>query len=98
MKKVALILLMDFLLASNVFSYTIITDPNVFYAFFEKPTKIIDFTELQDGTSYNSIQKQIKSNTSPAYEPDCINIRPGDFEALTVLSSAFSNAWSFQGN
>ena len=55
MKKVTLILLINLALASNVFSYSVITDPNVFYAFFEKPAKVIDFAELKDGTSYNNI-------------------------------------------
>ena len=97
MKKVAFIFVMDFLLASSAFSYTIITDPNVFYAFFEKPKEIIDFTKLKDGTSYVSIQEQFRSNASHAYEPDCINSRQSDFEALTVFPGAFSDEWSFKG-
>ena len=97
MKKVTLIILINFVLASNVFSYTVITDPNVFYAFFEKPAEVIDFTVLKDGTSYNGIPDGFEPNSPKASETDCINSRAGDFKSLTVEPSAFSNAWSFQG-
>ncbi len=97
MKKVTLILLINFVLASNVFSYTVITDPNVFYAFFEKPAKVIDFAELKDGTSYNNISGKFEPDSFKVSEPGCINDRAGDFKALTVGPSAFSNTWSFQG-
>jgi hypothetical protein len=97
MKKVALILLINFVLASNAFAYTVITDPNVFYVFFEKPAKVVDFTELKDGTSYSNIQDRLEPNAAMASDPGCINHRPGDFKSLTVGPSAFSNAWSFLG-
>ena len=97
MKKVTLTILINLALVSNAFSYTAITDPNLFYSFFEKPAKIIDFTELKDGTSYNNISKTFEPHIPKASEPDCINIRAGDFNALTVRSSAFSNTWYFQG-
>jgi hypothetical protein len=90
-------MLINFALAPNVSSYTVITDPNVFYAFFEKPAKVIDFTELKDGTAYHSIPGRFESDNSKISETDCINNRTGDFVALTVGPSAFSNAWSFQG-
>ena len=90
-------MLINFALTSNVFSYTVITDPNVFYAFFEKPAKVIDFTELKDGTAYHSIPGRFESDNSKISETDCIKNRTGDFVALTVEPSAFSNAWSFQG-
>ena len=86
------------MLASNVFSYSVITDPNVFYAFFEKPTKVIDFTELKDGTSYNNIPGRLEPDTFEVPEPDCINNQATDIKALTVWSNAFSNAWSFRGS
>lgn len=97
MKKVILIILINFALASNVFSYTVITDPNVFYAFFEKPERIIDFTELKDGTAYKSIPGRFEGETLRGTEPNCINKHIEDYNALAVWPNAFSNAWSFQG-
>ena len=98
MKKVALILFINLVLASNVFSYTVITDPGVFYAFFEKPAKVLDFAELKDGTSYSHIQGRSEPESIKAFEPGCINRRPGDLKTLTVGPDAFSNAWSFLGS
>ena len=98
MKKVTLILLINFALASNVFSYSVITDPNVFYAFFEKPAKVIDFTELKDGTAYKSIPGRLEPDTSKGTDPDCITNQPEGIKALTVWSNAFSNTWSFRGS
>ena len=98
MKKVALILLINLVLASNVFSYTVITDPGVFYAFFEKPAKVLDFAELKDGTSYSHIQERSEPEPIKAFEPGCINHRSGDLKTLTVGPDAFSNAWSFLGS
>jgi hypothetical protein len=83
--------------ASNVFAYTAITDPNVFYSFFEKPAKIIDFAELKDGTSYDNITDRVEPDIPEASEPNCINNHTGYLNALTVGPSAFSNTWSFQG-
>jgi hypothetical protein len=97
-KKMTLVLLINFVLASNVFSYSVITDPNVFYAFFEQPAKVIDFTELKDGTSYHNIPGRLETDTFEVSEPDCINNQAGDIKALTVWSNAFSNAWSFRGS
>jgi hypothetical protein len=96
-KKVTLIILINFALASNVFSYAVITDPNVFYAFFEKPAKIIDFTKLKDGTSYKNIPGRFEPDTFKVSELDCIKNHAGDLKALTVWPTAFSNAWSFLG-
>jgi hypothetical protein len=96
-KKVTLTILINFAVASNVFAYTAITDPNVFYSFFEKPAKIIDFVELKDGTSYDNITGSAETDIPEASEPDCINNRAGNLNALTVRSNAFSNSWSFQG-
>ena len=97
MKKAVLILPLVLLLASNAFSFTVITDPNVFYAFYEKPTEVINFTELKDGTPYATIQAKLKSNASHSSEPECLTSRTGDIEALTVLPGAFSKVWSFKG-
>jgi hypothetical protein len=96
-KKVTLTILINFAVASNVFAYTAITDPNVFYSFFEKPANIIDFAELKDGTSYDNITGRAEMDIPEASEPNCINNRAGDLNTLTVRSSAFSNTWSFQG-
>jgi hypothetical protein len=96
-KKVTLTILINLALASNAFTYTAITDPNLFYSFFEKPAKIIDFTELKDGTPYDNISGAFEPSTPKASEPDCINNREGSINALTVRSNAFSNTWSFQG-
>ena len=97
MKKVTLTILMNFAVASNISAYTAITDPNVFYSFFEKPAKIIDFAVLKDGTSYDNITDRVEPDIPEASEPNCINKRAGNLNALTVRPSAFSNAWSFQG-
>ena len=97
MKKVTLIILINLALVSHSFSYTAITDPDLFYSFFENPTKIIDFTELKDGTSFNNISKTFELHISKASELDCISSRAENFNALTVRSSAFSNTWYFQG-
>ena len=97
MKKVTFIILINFVLASNVFSYTVITDPNVFYTFFEKPAKIIDFSELKDGSSYRSLPGRFERDTFETSESDCINTHAEDLKALKVGPSAFSNAWSFLG-
>jgi len=96
-KKVTLTILINFAVASNVFAYTAIKDPNVFYSFFEKPAKIIDFAELKDGTSYENITDHVEPDIPEASEPNCIDNRAGNLSALTVRSSAFSNTWSFQG-
>ena len=98
MKKSIFIIFINFVLASNSFSYTVITDPSVFYAFFENPAKVLDFTELKDGTSYTNIQNRSGPNHSKASETDCINHRPEDLNAMTVGPGAFSNAWSFLGS
>ena len=97
MKKGILIIFINFMLASNGFSYTIITDPNVFYAFFEKPARVIDFSELKDGTSYDSIPGKFEPDSHQTAEPNCINKQTEDYNALAVWPNAFSNAWSFQG-
>ena len=98
MKKVALIIFINIVLASNVFSYAVITDPDVFYAFFEKPARIIDFTELKDGTSYHNIPAIFEPDSWTVSEPGCINNRTEDKRALTVWPNAFSNDWFFQGS
>ena len=97
MKKVVLTILINFAMASNVCAYTTIKDPNVFYSFFEKPAKIIDFAELKDGTLYGNVTDRVELDIPEGSEPNCINNRAGNLNALTVGPSAFSNTWSFQG-
>jgi len=103
MKKLALALLMGFLMIPSAFSFTIIKDPKVFYSFFENPKKIFSFIQLKDGTSYDSIPNRFKSNSFNASETDCLISDTGDdnsldgFKALAVRPNAFSNAWSFMG-
>ncbi len=97
MKKVTLTILINFAVASNVFAYTVIKDPDVFYSFFEKPAKIIDFAQLKDGTLYGNLTNRVELDIPEASEPNCINNRAGILNALTVRPSAFSNTWSFTG-
>ena len=49
MGRLTLALLMVLLPTQSAFSYTII-DVDLFYAFYEKSNRIIDFTEFKDGT------------------------------------------------
>jgi len=73
----------------------------VFYSFFEKPKKIIEFTKLKDGTPYDGIPDRFKPNKYYVSELDCLIIGTGEhneaggFEALAVRPGSFSNAWSF---
>ena len=97
MKKAGFIFSIILFLAPNAFSFTMITDPQVFYAFFEKPTKTINFTELKDGTSYGTLQRQLASKISPDSESDCLNPSGAGLEAVPVLPGAFSDHWFFKG-
>ena len=101
MKKLLLILLFGYVLVPRVFSYSIITDPDVFYSFFEKPMTTIEFTKLKDGTSYDKIRYQIIPDLFTASEPQCSIIDNGDINItgshnrIPVRSDAFSDSWSF---
>ena len=103
MKKQALAVLMGFMLTPSAFAYTIITEPDVFYSFFEKPKMILEFTELKDGTVFDSTGDGLKANSFYAGAPDCLTngsegFHRGDgFDALAVRTNAFSNVWSFMG-
>ena len=103
MKKMCLAMVICFVVVPSAFSYTIISDPNVFYSFFEKPKKIIEFTNLKDGTPYDGIPDKFRPNKYYVSEPDCLIIgtgeydKAGGFEALAVRPGSFSNAWSFMG-
>ena len=101
MKKIVLILLISFMTAPGVFSYSIITDPDVFYSFFEKPMTTIEFSRLKDGTSYENIRYRIEPDSFAASEPQCSIIGKGDIpfagndNSISVRSDAFSDEWSF---
>ena len=101
MKKLILILLISLITAPRVLSYSIITDPEVFYSFFEKPLTTIEFTNLKDGTSYEKIQYRIKPDAIAVLEPQCTIIDNGDIHftggenIISVGSDAFSDDWSF---
>jgi len=101
LKKLVLILLISFMMVPRVFSYSIITDPDVFYSFFENPLTTIEFSKLKDGTSYEKIQYRIKPDTVAVSEPQCSMIGKGDIHSIgsensiSVRSDAFSDDWSF---
>ena len=101
MKKLVLILLISFMLVPRGFSYSIITDPDVFYAFFEKPMTTIEFSKLKDGTSYENIRHRIKPDPPAGSQPQCTTIDNGDIhftgsnDRISVRSDAFSDDWSF---
>jgi hypothetical protein len=101
LKKLVLVLLINFLLIPRVFSYSIITDSAVFYSFFEKPMTTIEFNELKDGTSYENIRYRIKPDPRAGYQPRCSFIGNGDIHFtgsnnnISVRSDAFSDDWSF---
>ena len=101
MRRMALALLLGLLLAPSGYSYTIISDSNLFYSFFEKPKNVIDFTTLKDGTSIKKISEGFQLKTIYKPELDCCHagvaacISFGEFEGVAVRSSAFSDDWSF---
>jgi hypothetical protein len=101
LKKLVLILLISFMLVPRGFSYSIITDPDVFYAFFEKPMTTIEFSKLKDGTSYENIRHRIKPDPPAGSQPQCTTIDNGDIhftgsnDRISVRSDAFSDDWSF---
>jgi hypothetical protein len=91
------------MLAQNAFAYSVIRDPNLFYAFFIKPQLIIEFTKLKDGTVFSDNSRKLKSNNLFAANQDCLAMSSGEpgFAAnekqLAIRPYAFSNAWHFMG-
>ena len=91
------------MLAQNAFSYSVIRDPNLFYAFFIKPKLIIEFTKLKDGTGFSDNPNEMKSNILFAANQDCPAMSSGDSRLagnetkLVIRPYAFSNAWYFMG-
>ncbi len=104
MKKLPLALVTVFLLASTASSYTVITDPNVFYSRYASPKQIIEFMQLKDGTSIENISNGSVPKTSLISDSNdnCIipaGEKDGDDSpvSLTVNSDAFSDHWYFRG-
>jgi len=89
------------MIVPKVFSFSIITDPDVFYSFFEKPLTTIEFTKLKNGTSYEKIRYRNKPDTFVVPQPQCSIIGNGDIHgtgsnnSIAVRSDAFSDDWTF---
>ena len=101
MKKATIVIIICLLAVQSVFAFTSISDPNVFYSFFEKPETIIEFTQLRDGTTLDNTPIGFKPATTYAAQPVCTFLSIGeneddkDLKPLAVRSNAFSKAWSF---
>ena len=97
MRKLVSALLMLLLPAQSAFSYSIITDSNLFYSFFTQPHKIIEFNKLKDGTSFAQAYNSLEQNITYIAKLDCLGPRKGDqgMEKTTVQPNAFSDEWSF---
>ena len=78
MKKLIIVLALGFIAVPRAFSFSIITDSDLFYSFFEKPLTIIEFTELKDGTSYDYVQNGSIANRWIISEPECLMPGKGD--------------------
>lgn len=102
MKKLVIVLLLDFMMVAPAFSFSIISDSDLFYSFFEKPMTIIEFTNLKDGTSYDSVQYRNTPNSLIRPEPGCLRFGIGDIQfagndgRISVIPNAFSDDWSFK--
>jgi len=89
------------MIVPRVFSFSVITDSDVFYSFFEKPLTTIEFTKLKDGTSYEKIQNRNRPGTFIVSQPQCSIIAKGNRHAagsnssISVRSDAFSDNWTF---
>jgi hypothetical protein len=97
LRKLVLALLFIVLPAQYAFSYSIITDSNLFYSFFTRPQKIIDFAKLKDGTSVAQASDNLQLNTRDRAKLDCLNGSGDDssWGKTTVRPSAFSDDWLF---
>jgi len=89
--------------AQDALSYSVIKDPNLFYAFYIKPKLIIEFTKLKDGTGFSDNPHDLKSNILFAADQDCPAMSSGatglagDNTEWAIRPYAFSNAWHFMG-
>ena len=101
MKRLVLIVSISLVFVPKAFSYSIISDPNLFYSFFEKPLSTIEFTKLKNGTSYENIQSGNKPDALIVPDTECAlfsrsNVYFTGVENKTsVRSDAFSDEWSF---
>ena len=101
MRRLILILMMLLLSAQSGFSYTII-DVNLFYAFYENPNKVIDFTEFKDGSTITEISGEFQLNLMYQAKPDClVSDQSGQssseaLDAIALRPDAFSDDWSFK--
>ena len=102
MKKVVLVMILSLLPVPGTYAFTIITDPNVFYSFFEKPKTTIEFSQLRDGTTFSNIPDGLEPITSYAVKPACAFMRAENkthangSKSLAVRPNAFSSAWFFK--
>jgi hypothetical protein len=85
----------------RAFSYSIITDPDLFYSLFEKPLSTIEFTKLKNGSSYERIKFGYETNTFIVSKAGCAIFGKdsiyftGVENKISVRSDAFSDQWSF---
>jgi hypothetical protein len=89
------------MIVPRAFSYSIITDPDLFYSLFEKPLSTIEFAKLKNGASYEKIKFANKPNTFIVSGAECTIIGKGSIyftgvnNKVLVRSDAFSDHWSF---
>ena len=101
LRRLILALMLVLLSAPGGFSYTII-DVNLFYAFYEKPNKVIDFTEFKDGSTITEISGEFQLNLMYQAKPDCLasgpsgQTSPEALDTIALQSDAFSDDWSFK--
>ena len=102
LKKLVIILFLGFMMAPRAFSFSIISDSDLFYSFFEKPMTIIEFTTLKDGTSYDAVQYRNTPHRLLRSQPDCLIFGNSDIYfagnagRISVIPDAFSDDWSFK--
>jgi hypothetical protein len=104
MRSLALALLIFIQSAPVASSYTLITDPELFYSQYQNPRTVIEFTELKDGTAIENLLVGYKPQTILVSNSTDTCLMPADEKAdddspisLTVSSQAFSDDWSFHG-
>lgn len=89
------------MIVPRAFSFSIITDPDLFYSLFEKPLSTIEFTKLKNGTSYEKIKFGKNPNAFIVSNTECAIFGKGSIyyagveNRISVRSDAFSDHWSF---
>ena len=102
LKKTVFILLAGFMIVPRAFSFTIISDSDLFYSFFEKPMTIIEFAYLKDGTTLNSVRNRNSTSNLIRFEPECLLFGRNDIQfagnagRISVIPNAFSDDWFFK--